>query len=140
MDTLDKIEDTLAAPVIDSDVNDDVETGQHEDAHVAEIVDEVVAVSRKVNWWKIAGYAAAGVAIAGAVGGYAYLKAQEKKPKNRLARLRGQLGLDPVDMSRLPASLRDIDFSRVRKTGRDVGIYAKKATHVGAKKVADLTR
>ena len=148
MDTLDKIEDTLARPAYDPSAEtyeaDTYESGAayHDEASeadlAAEIVDKVETVSRKIDWMKIAGYAA--FAAAGALGGYAYCKAQQQKPKTRIERLRDKLGLDSVDMSRLPASLRDIDFNRVRKTGRDVGLYAKKATHASAKKVAELTR
>lgn len=141
MDTLDKIDDTLTTAAYDASVTlDEAKTELKDKAEdlAEDVVDQVETVSRKINWMKIAGYAAA--AAAGAIGGYAYFKAQQQKPKTRLERLRDKLGLDSVDMSRLPASLRDIDLNRVRKTSRDVGLYAKKATHASAKKVAELTR
>jgi len=143
MDTLDKVDESLAAPAFDvSLAGDDVETERNDtsadDDLAADLAGKVETFGRTVNWLKIAGYAAA--AAAGAIGGYAYFKAQQQKPKTRLERLRDKLGLDSVDMSRLPASLRDIDLNQVRKTSRGVGLYAKKAAHAGAKKVVELTR
>ncbi|HTM80776.1 hypothetical protein [Asticcacaulis sp.] len=136
MDTLDKFENTVAAAV--DDMKPENGTDKETDTFVDDVVDEAVAVSRKTDWRKIAGYAA--VAAAGALAGYAYGKSHQKTAKTRVERLRDQLGLGTVDMSRLPSSLRDIDFNRVKKTGHDVGSYAKKATHLSAKKVAELTR
>ena len=138
MDTLDKFKDTVDDAINEGDTKLESGADTEIDASVDDLVDDVVTASHKIDWRKIAGYAA--VAAAGALAGYAYGKNQQKKPQTRLERLRDRLGLETVDLSRLPASLRDIDFNRVKKTGHDVGAYAKKATHLSAKKVAELTR
>lgn len=93
----------------------------------------------KTNWWKLAAYTAAGLAVVGAAVGYAYWRAQQK-PQTRLERLRTQLGLANVDVTGLPSSLRNIDFNKLNQSGRQVGAYARKATHSGAKKLAQLTK
>jgi hypothetical protein len=137
MDSLDKLEVMPTTPLTEAPADDfDVAAIDVADEDDSEVDYEE---KPKTNWWKIAAYTAAGLAVVGAAAGYAYWRAQQK-PQSRLERLRTQLGLANVDVTRLPSSLRDIDFARLNQTGRQVGTYARKATHVGAKKVAEFTR
>lgn len=137
MDSLDKLEVMPTTPLTEVPAdNFDVAAADFADEDDNEVVYEE---KPKTNWWKVAVYTAAGIAVVGAAAGYTYWRAQQK-PQSRLERLRKQLGLANVDVTRLPSSLRDIDFNQLNQSGRQVGVYAKKATHAGAKKLAELTR
>lgn len=140
MDTLDKISDaptTVIGTPEDqylSDVADEAKEA------VDTAVDEAKEAAGKVNWRKIAGYAAGGLAVAGAIGAYAYWRNQQKKPETRLERLKRQLGMAHVDFKNLRSTIEQFDFDELDRSRRKLGTAAKKATHKGAKKVAELTR
>ena len=137
MDSLDKLDVMPTTPLTEAPADDfDVAATDVADENDNEVEYEE---KPKTNWWKVAVYTTAGLAVVGAAAGYAYWRAQQK-PQSRLERLRTQLGLANVDVTRLPSSLRDIDFNQLNQSSRQVGAYAKKATHVGAKKLAQLTR
>ncbi|MBW8882875.1 MAG: hypothetical protein JF615_16060, partial [Asticcacaulis sp.] len=103
------------------------------------VVEDAKEAARKVNWWAVAGYAAA-VAAIGAVAGYAYYRSQQNKPKTRIEKLKEQLGLAEVDLRHLRSTINRFDAARLNQSRRQVMQYAKQATHKGAKKVAELTR
>ena len=142
MDTLDTVAARSAQAVDEaSDYGQELITdAKREGAELAEAADDKVeeakAAVRKVNWWQIAGFAAGGLAIAGA---YAYWRNQ-RRPQTRLERLREQLGLAEVDIRHLRSTVGNFDFDKLNETRRKVGTFAKKATHKGAKKVVELTR
>ena len=104
---------------------------------VEDTVEEAKEAVRKVNWWRIAGFTAGGVAIACA---YAYWRNQQEERLTRLERLRAQLGLADVDFRHLRSTASNFDFDRLNESRRKFGTYAKKLTHKGAKKVVELTR
>lgn len=137
MDTLDPI----TRPFDEADAPESLDQSLTEaEAVLNEAAEDAEEVVRKINWSRIAGYAAAGVAIAGAIGGYAYWQQMQKKPETRLARLKRQLGLAHVDFKNLRATIDQFDFEELDRSRRKFGTYARKATHKGAQKVADLTR
>ncbi len=150
MDTLDKLDIMPTNPIsnpgaygedlteADSDAGlDDAELA---DGDRPDLAEKVAEATRRVNWWKVAGYAAAGVVVAGAAGGYLYWRGQQRKPLSRLERLKSQLGFGDVDFRDLKATIDKYDFEALNQSRRQLGSYAKKATHAGAKKVAELTR
>lgn len=102
------------------------------------VTQEAEKVARKVNWWAVAGYSAAAVAVVSV--GYAYWRGQQKKPQTRLEKLRDQLGLSEVDFKHLRSTYRNIDFDKLNDSRRRVVEKARQATHNGAKRVAELTR
>ncbi|ESQ87787.1 hypothetical protein ABAC460_18140 [Asticcacaulis sp. AC460] len=138
MDTLDKITKPEIGRYNDDDF--DIEaTGQLE-AKAEEVVEDVKDAARKINWWQVAGYVAAGAAAAGAVAAYLAYREQQKKPASRLERLRDQLGLSDVDFRHLRSTYNRVDFDKLNQTRRDLAKVAKKTTHTGALKVAEWTR
>lgn len=139
MDTLDKITDapTKVIGTPDDQYVSDLVDGA-EDA-VDTVVDEAKEAAGKINWRKIAGYAAGGLAVVGAIGAYAYWKNQQK-PETRSERLKRQLGLAHVDFKHLRSTIDQFDFDELDRSRRRLGTAARKATHAGAKKVAELTR
>jgi uncharacterized protein HemX len=140
MDTLDKISDAPTTVI-----------GTPEDQYLSNVadeakeavdtaVDETKEAAQKVNWRKIAGYAAGGLAVVGAIGVYTYWQKQQRKPETRLERLKRQLGMAHVDFKNLRSTIEQFDFDELDRSRRKLGTAAKKATHKGAKKVAELTR
>jgi hypothetical protein len=136
--------DTSVPPTVD-DLRDQIEHKADEIADDAEnVLEDVTEAAQKINWRKVAGYAAAGIAAASAIGAYAYWRSQRRKPLTRAQRLKSQLGLSDVDFHHLRSTINKIDFDQLdksrRQLGTKLGAYAKQATHKGAKKVAELTR
>ncbi|EGF89432.1 hypothetical protein ABI_38460 [Asticcacaulis biprosthecium C19] len=146
MDTLDKVT-TPQTPPLTGRYNDDdfdIDAPGNLQAQVAgkadEVVQDVKDAVRKINWWQVAGYVAAGAAVVGAVAAYANYRHEQRKPASRLERLRDQLGLSDVDFRHLRSTYNKVDFDRLNETRRHLGSAAKKATHTGALKVAEWTR
>lgn len=142
MDTLDKVTKPELGRYNDDDFG--IEATETLEAQVAgkaeEVVEDVKDAVRKVNWWQVAGYVAAGAAVAGAVAAYVRYRQHERKPATRLQRLRDHLGLSDVDFRHLRSTYDRVDFDKLNQTRRDLGTAAKKATHTGALKVAEWTR
>ena len=152
MDTLDKItsvptkrydeparDGSLAADVdaIENDLDDAVDKAKD----VADTAkDAAEDAAGKINWWKVAGYVAAGTAVAVAVTSYVRWRSEQAKPKTRLGQLRDKLGLSDVDFRDLKSSLNRVDFEKLDQSRRELGSYAKQVAHKSAKKVAELTK
>lgn len=142
MDTLDTIaarsaQAADAASAYGEDLIDETESQAADLAATAEEkVEEVKEAVSKINWWQVAGFAAAGIAAAGA---YAYWRNQQR-PQTRLERLRDQLGLSAVDFRHLRSTAHNFDLEKLNQSRRQLGAYAKKATHKGATRIAELTR
>ncbi len=128
----------------DTDVRQDIEDKYNDfKDRVEGAVDEAADVVSEVaprgfgRWTMIA---AGAVVAAAAVGGYAYWRSQQQKPKTRFERFKDRLGLSHLDMTSVPSAVRSVDYDQLNRTGRDLGRFAKKKVHVGARKVAELTR
>ncbi len=94
--------------------------------------------------WQIAGIFAGGAVVAAAVGGYAYWRAQQDKPKTRFERFKHRLGLDKIDIDAVKSRVSNFDFDKFDRERKDIQKRAEKqirqAAHDGAKRVLAYTR
>ncbi|ESQ79431.1 hypothetical protein [Asticcacaulis sp. YBE204] len=147
MDTINPAEKTmtpaLTEKAYDSDNTRELVTkaeGLVEDK-VEDLIEDVDSVARKVDWKQVAGYVVAAVAIAGTAFAYGRHRQQQAQlPVTRAAKLRDQLGLSHVDFRDLKSTYNRVDIDKLNQTRRHLGMIAKKATHRGALKVAELTK
>lgn len=138
LDEITKIPTARASQARDTSYREDV--ADELEVRAEEVIEDVGEAARKVDWWRIAGYAVAVTAMAGAAIAYAAYRQYEKKPATRIGHLRDQLGLSDVDFRDLRSTYNRVDLNRLNQTRRDLGTAARKATHRGAKTVAHWTR
>jgi hypothetical protein len=67
---------------------------------------------------KMAGYIAAGLALAAVVGVYVYRRSQQKTPMTRLQHLKAQLGLTEADFKDLKTKLSKLDANQLRELNK----------------------
>ena len=105
---------------------------------------ELAKTGVHLSRWQIAGIFAGGAVVAAAVGGYAYWRAQQDKPKTRFERFKHRLGLDKIDIDAVKSRVSNFDFDKFDRERKDIQKRAEKqirqAAHDGAKRVLAYTR
>ncbi len=146
MDTLDKVTSAPASPAKSTDYDvpdyaklqeDVAEVGKDVEATAETVAEDVETAVAKVNWWLVAGVAAAGI---GAVAGFSYWRGQQRRPQTRIERVRDQLGLSDVDFRHLRSTINRIDWDKLNESRHRLTDKARLATHKSALRVAELTR